>query len=103
MGDDIFDLFTENETLKNQLGSCDDKWLEVSKRKLIKHINDEKRATLIKSRMKKQMNKQRFLASVPYNEIWETEFDNIVSKKDKVQDLYFNQLKLEVHDSFKKS
>ena len=32
----------------------------------------------------------------------ESEFDNIVSEKDKVQDLNNNQLKLEVHDTYKK-
>ena len=37
-----------------------------------------------------------------YNIIWESEFDNIVSKKDKVQDMHINQIKLEVYDSLKK-
>ena len=32
----------------------------------------------------------------------ETEFDDIVFKKDKVQDLNINQLQLDVHDTFKK-
>ena len=36
------------------------------------------------------------------NKLWESEFDNIVSKKDKVQDLNINQIKLEVHDSYEK-
>ena len=30
-----------------------------------------------------------------------SEFDNIVSKKDKFQDININQLKLEVHDAYK--
>ena len=34
--------------------------------------------------------------------MWESEFDGIVSKRDKLQDLNINQLKLEVHDTFKK-
>ena len=34
--------------------------------------------------------------------MWEPEFDGIVSKRDKLQDLNINQLKLEVHDSYKK-
>ena len=34
------------------------KWLEESKSKLLKEIDDEKRANLLMSRMKKQMNKQ---------------------------------------------
>ena len=34
--------------------------------------------------------------------IWESEFHNIVSKKGKVQDMNINQLKLEIHDSYKK-
>ena len=58
LGDDIVDLSTQNETLKNQIGDYDQKWLEESKAKLLKDIDDEKRANLIMSRMKKQMNKQ---------------------------------------------
>ena len=49
---------TENDVLKNQIGEYDQKWLEESKRKLLKDIDDEKRANLIMSRMKKQMNKK---------------------------------------------
>ena len=58
MGNDIVELSTENDTLKNQIGNYDEKWLEESKAKLLKDIDDEKRANLIISRMKKQMNKQ---------------------------------------------
>ena len=58
LGDDIIELSTENGVLKNQIGEYDQKWLEESKAKLLKDINDEKRATLIMSRMKKQMNKK---------------------------------------------
>ena len=39
---------------------------------------------------------------ISYNKLWESEFDNIVSKRDKLQDLYINELKLEVHDTYKK-
>ena len=42
------------------------------------------------------------MAYISYNKLCESEFDNIVSKQDKLQDLTFNQLKLEVHDTFKK-
>ena len=56
LGDDIVDLSTENETLKSKIGDYDQKWLEESKAKLLKDISDEKRAKLIMSRMKKQMN-----------------------------------------------
>ena len=59
MGDDIVELSSENDALKNKIGSCDEKWLEESKAKLIKQFDDEKRANLILSRMKKQMNKQQ--------------------------------------------
>ena len=58
LGDDIIQLSTENDVLKNQIGEHDQKWLEESKAKLLKDINDEKRANLIMSRMKKQMNKK---------------------------------------------
>ena len=42
------------------------------------------------------------MAYISYNKLWEGEFDNIVSKRDKLQDLNINQLKLEVHDTYKK-
>ena len=58
MGNDIVDLFTENDALKEKIGDYDEKWLRESKEKLLKDIDDEKRATLIMSRMKKQMNKK---------------------------------------------
>ena len=57
LGDDIIELSTENDVLKNQIGEYDQKWLEESKRKLLKDIDDEKRSNLIMSRMEKQMNK----------------------------------------------
>ena len=59
MGDDIVELSVENESLKNQIGDYDEKWLQESKAKLLKETDDEKRAKLIMSRMKKQMNKQQ--------------------------------------------
>ena len=58
MGNDIVEISTENDTLKNQIGNYDEKWLEESKAKLLKDIDDEKGANLIMSRLKKQMNKQ---------------------------------------------
>ena len=58
MGDDIVELFTENDALKNKIGSYDEKWLEETKAKLLKQIDDEKKANLIMSRMQKQMKKQ---------------------------------------------
>ena len=57
LGDDIIELFTENDVLKNQIGDYNQKWLDESKAKLLKDINDEKRANIIMTRMKKQMNK----------------------------------------------
>ena len=58
MGNDIVELSTENDTLKYQIGNYDEKWLEESKAKLLRDIDDEKRANIIMSRMKKQMNKK---------------------------------------------
>ena len=58
LGDDIVELATEKDALKNKIGVYDEKWLEESKNKMLKEIDDEKRANLIMSRMKKQMNKQ---------------------------------------------
>ena len=57
LGDDIVELSTENNALKIQIGEYDEKWLEESEAKLLKEIDDEKRANLIMARMKKQMNK----------------------------------------------
>ena len=42
------------------------------------------------------------MAYISYNKLWESEFDNIVSKRDKLQDLNINNLKLEIHDTYKK-
>ena len=57
LGDDIVELSVENESLKNQIGEYDEQWLQELKPKLLKVIDDEKRANLIILRMKKQMNK----------------------------------------------
>ena len=42
------------------------------------------------------------MAYISYNKLWESEFDGIVSKRDKLQDLNINQLKLDVHDTYEK-
>ena len=42
------------------------------------------------------------MAYISYNKLWESEFDGIVSKRDKLQDVNISQLKLEVHDTYKK-
>ena len=42
------------------------------------------------------------MAYISYKKLWESEFDGIVSKRDKLQDININQLKLEVHDTYKK-
>ena len=42
------------------------------------------------------------MAFISCNNFWESEFDNIVLKTDKVQDVNINQLKLGVHDKYKK-
>ena len=39
------------------------------------------------------------MAYISYNELWVSEFDNIVSKRDKLQDMKINPIKLEVHDT----
>ena len=57
LGDNIIDIFAENDALKDKIGSHEQHWLEESKAKLLKHIDDEKRAKLIMSKMKKQMEK----------------------------------------------
>ena len=42
------------------------------------------------------------MAYISYNKLWEREFDGIVSKRDKLQDLNINNSKLEVLDTYKK-
>ena len=42
------------------------------------------------------------MAYISYNKLWESDFDGIVSTRDKLQDSNINQLKLELHDSYKK-
>ena len=58
MGNDIVDLSTENDALKEKVGDYDENWLQESKEKLLKDIDDEERANLIMFRMKKQMIKK---------------------------------------------
>ena len=54
-GYDIVKLSTENELLNKKIGSYDKKRLEEYTAKLLKQIDNEKRANLIMSRMEKQM------------------------------------------------
>ena len=42
------------------------------------------------------------MAYISYNKLWESEFDIIFSMRDKLQDLYVKQIKLEVYDTYKK-
>ena len=42
------------------------------------------------------------MAYISYKNFWESDFDGIVSKRYKSQDLNNNQLKLEVNDTYKK-
>ena len=58
LGNDIVDLSTKNDALNNKIGEYDEKWLQESEAKILKQIDDDKKANLIESRMKKQMNKQ---------------------------------------------
>ena len=44
LGDDINDLSTENDALKSEIGSYDEKWLEESKTKLLKQIDVKKKS-----------------------------------------------------------
>ena len=57
LGDDKVEFSTKNEPLKCKIGSFDENWSEESKAKLLKQIDDEKRANLIMSGMQKQMEK----------------------------------------------
>ena len=39
------------------------------------------------------------MAYMSYNKAWDSEFDKIISKKEKVQDLNISQTKLQKHES----
>ena len=43
------------------------------------------------------------MAYISYNKLWESEIDGIVSKRGKLQDSNINQLRLELHDTYKKA
>ena len=55
MGDVIVELSTKNQAFKNEIGSCDEKWLGESKANLLKQTDDGKGANLILSTMQKHM------------------------------------------------
>ena len=42
------------------------------------------------------------MAYISYNKLGESEFDGVVSKRDKLKGLNINQIKPEVHDTYKK-
>ena len=42
------------------------------------------------------------MAYISFNKLRERKINGIVSRRDKLQDLNINQLKLEVHDTYKK-
>ena len=42
------------------------------------------------------------MAHISYIKLWESQFDGIVSKRGKLQDLNIDQLKLEVNDTYGK-
>ena len=102
MGDDIVELSIENESIKNTIGSHDEQCLEESQAKLLKHIDDGKRANLIMSGMEKQMKKQYYLGFISYDKLWQSEFCYNVSAKGRVQDVSPNQIKLKVNYTYKK-
>ena len=58
--DDIVELTTKNDALKIKIGAYNGKWLHDSKRKLLKEIDDEKRANLNITRMKKKTDEKTF-------------------------------------------
>ena len=60
MGDDIVDISTEKETLKNKTRFYDSKWLEESETAHLKQCNDEKSAKPICSRNGKTNEKTIF-------------------------------------------
>ena len=43
------------------------------------------------------------MAYISYRKLWESEFDYMVSKRDKLQDSIINHLELKVHYTYKKT
>ena len=54
------------------------------------------------SRMKKQTSEHYYVAYISFTNLLKSEFDGIVSKRDKLQKLDLKKLKLEVHYSYEK-
>ena len=54
LGDDIVPLSTENDASKNRIGEYDEKRLREPKEKLFKQIDDERRANMYLSGMKRK-------------------------------------------------
>ena len=50
MGDVTIELSTKNDVLKTKTGGFDEKWLQETKDKLLKEIDDDKGTTLFMSR-----------------------------------------------------
>jgi hypothetical protein len=57
MADDIYELSTENEILKDKIGDYDENWLKESKDKLMSNTTEDKKNKLMLQRMQRQMNK----------------------------------------------
>ena len=70
MGGDIVELYSENDCLKTKMGFYDKKWLEESKAKLLKQLDDENKANLFMSRVEKQVKKENQMAYIRYDKHW---------------------------------
>ena len=92
LDDDRVELSTENESLKYEIGSYDEKLLQKSKSKQLKQIDHEKRVNIIMSRMEKQMEEELQTTYIWYDTLWKSEFYNNVSAKNRVQNIDFNQI-----------
>ena len=73
MGDDLVELSTEKESLKNQINSYDEKKdYKNLKAKPLKQIDDDEKANIILSRMQKQVQniiKWLVLVLINYGEV----------------------------------
>ncbi len=58
MGDEIFELGIENETLREKIGEVDEKWLQESKERNKLIYDDTSKNQFILERMKRQYNKK---------------------------------------------
>ena len=104
LGDDILELSTDTDALKNKKGDYDEKWLQESKDRPLKQSDDIRESNFIQVQDGKTDRKTiiKWLIYLIINCGYQSSTTSF-PKKYKVQDLKINHLKLEVHDTYGKT